>query len=172
MNSPHPASLRRALRSPRQMARSSYMLFFQLPWLPERLLGRRGLAAIRAAVAREVRRPGAFTRADWEPQREALAASGALRGALHYYRAAVRQLVRGRADGGVGGDVVTVPTLVLWGERDSFLLPVLAEWQRVHAPGALVRRFPAAGHGVHGDEPEAVNDALIRFLREPAPPGR
>ena len=172
VNSPHPASFRRALRSPRQMARSSYMLFFQLPWLPERLLARRGLAPVRVAVAREVRRAGAFGRAEWEPQREALAAPGALRSAINYYRAAARQLLRGRTDAGVGGEVVAVPTLVLWGERDSFLLPELAERQRAHAPDVVVRRFPDAGHWVHWDEPEGVNAALVGWLRDGGGGGR
>src|SRR5207248_10910107 len=35
LNAPHPAAFRRELRSPAQWLRSSYMLFFQLPWLPE-----------------------------------------------------------------------------------------------------------------------------------------
>jgi len=119
-----------------------------------------------------VRRPGAFGREEWEPQRETLAAPGALRGAIDYYRAAARQLLRGRADAGVGGDVVAVPTLVLWGERDSFLLPELAERQRAHARDVVVRRFPEAGHWVHWDEPEAVNAALVGWLRGAAADGR
>lgn len=38
MNVPHPALFLKGVRRPRQLARSWYMLFFQLPWLPERLL--------------------------------------------------------------------------------------------------------------------------------------
>jgi pimeloyl-ACP methyl ester carboxylesterase len=40
INVPHPAWWRRALRSPKQLRKSWYMLFFQLPWLSERWLRR------------------------------------------------------------------------------------------------------------------------------------
>src|SRR5712691_4347570 len=39
MNCPHPAIFAQAMRSGRQLARSWYMFFFQIPWLPETLLG-------------------------------------------------------------------------------------------------------------------------------------
>ncbi|HEY3062606.1 MAG TPA: alpha/beta fold hydrolase [Chloroflexota bacterium] len=35
MNAPHPRVFARALRTPRQLLRSWYILLFQLPWLPE-----------------------------------------------------------------------------------------------------------------------------------------
>src|SRR3954451_16988189 len=39
LNVPHPARMERALRtSPRQLLHSWYMFFFQIPWLPERLM--------------------------------------------------------------------------------------------------------------------------------------
>src|SRR5205814_9622499 len=34
-NSPHPVRMARAMRTARQLAKSWYMFFFQLPWLPE-----------------------------------------------------------------------------------------------------------------------------------------
>jgi pimeloyl-ACP methyl ester carboxylesterase len=41
LSTPHPAAVRRAaMTTPWQLAHSSYMLFFQLPWLPEQALGR------------------------------------------------------------------------------------------------------------------------------------
>jgi epoxide hydrolase 4 len=50
LNAAHPAAYRRELRrNPVQWLRSSYVLLFQLPWLPEFLLSSRNFAAIRHA---------------------------------------------------------------------------------------------------------------------------
>ncbi len=38
LNAPHPRVFARALTRPRQLLRSSYILLFQLPWLPELLM--------------------------------------------------------------------------------------------------------------------------------------
>ena len=165
VNSPHPRTLLRALRSPRQQRRSWYMLFFQLPWIPERLLGANRLETVRRAVAAEVRRQGAFTDADWAWQRAALEPPGALRAAIDYYRAAARGMLAGRRDARGGGGVVSVPTLVLWGDRDRFLLPELAARQGACATRVTVRRFPSAGHWVHWDAAEEVTAALLAWLR-------
>ncbi len=46
LNVPHPAVMLRALRTkPSQMLRSWYMLFFQIPWVPEFLVSRYGFRA-------------------------------------------------------------------------------------------------------------------------------
>jgi epoxide hydrolase 4 len=59
MNVPHPACMRRELRSFRQLRKSWYMFFFQIPWLPEQLL-----SAGRARVVGD-----AFTRSAVDPSR-------------------------------------------------------------------------------------------------------
>ena len=41
LNLPHPACFAREVRRPTQLFKSWYTLFFQLPWLPEKILGRR-----------------------------------------------------------------------------------------------------------------------------------
>jgi epoxide hydrolase 4 len=63
LNAPHPVRFLKGLRSPRQLRRSWYMLAFQLPWLPERLVAARDFQALRRALRRQPTRPGAFTTA-------------------------------------------------------------------------------------------------------------
>jgi len=46
MNVPHPACMQRELRSVRQLLKSWYMFFFQIPWLPEKLLCARQAKAV------------------------------------------------------------------------------------------------------------------------------
>jgi pimeloyl-ACP methyl ester carboxylesterase len=47
LNAPHPVRFLKGLRSPRQLRRSWYILAFQLPWLPERLVAARDFQALR-----------------------------------------------------------------------------------------------------------------------------
>jgi pimeloyl-ACP methyl ester carboxylesterase len=61
LNAPHPIRFLKGLRSPRQLRRSWYILAFQLPWLPERLVAARNFQALRWALRRQPTRPGAFT---------------------------------------------------------------------------------------------------------------
>jgi epoxide hydrolase 4 len=52
VNSPHPLRFLAAVRQPAQLARSWYMLLFQLPWLPEALLRAGGFKALRRTLRR------------------------------------------------------------------------------------------------------------------------
>ncbi|HUF27261.1 MAG TPA: alpha/beta hydrolase [Gemmatimonadaceae bacterium] len=164
LNAPHPAALARELRHPRQMARSAYAAFFQLPWLPERLLRAGDLALVRRGIRRMLQRPEAFGELEWEAIRSGLAEAGALRSALHYYRAAARAMLRRRPGAGKGLPTVRTPTLLLWGDMDSALgLPLTMGLER-WVPGIVVRHFPHAGHWVHWDEPDEVCAEMLAFL--------
>ncbi|HEY0972797.1 MAG TPA: alpha/beta fold hydrolase [Gemmatimonadales bacterium] len=177
LNAPHPAALARELRRPGQLLRSLYALFFQLPALPEALLSRGDYAPVRSAVQRAVRRPGAFTEADWEAMRRAIAEPGALRAALAYYRAAGRRtarqlLQRGRPDAAAGDTaVVPLPTLLLWGGRDPFQSERLTHGLERWVPRLAIRHFPDAGHWVHWDAAAEVTEVLISWLAAGRPAG-
>jgi pimeloyl-ACP methyl ester carboxylesterase len=56
LNAPHPIRLLKGLRNPRQLRRSWYMLAFQAPWLPERLVAARDFRACAGPYASN--RPG------------------------------------------------------------------------------------------------------------------
>src|SRR5215217_4691096 len=90
LNAPHPIRFLKGLRSPRQLRRSWYILAFQAPWLPERLLAAGDFQALRRALRQQPSRPGAFTAQDIDRYVAAAAQPGALRAAINYYRAAVR----------------------------------------------------------------------------------
>ena len=62
---------------------------------------------------------------------------------------------------------LSVPTLFLYGDRDSFVSSKVADaWQAIAARNASVRivRIPGAGHLPWLDEPDAVLDEIERFL--------
>jgi pimeloyl-ACP methyl ester carboxylesterase len=159
LNAPHPAVMRRHLLSSlRQLRRSWYMLFFQLPLLPELWLSR----ADHAQLARAVRggRRGTCTQADLAVYRRAWSEPGALTAMVNWYRAGLRDAMRR-----LPGSRVGVPTLVLWGARDRFLGREMAvPSAELCADGRLVL-LEGATHWVQHDQAEAVNDHLVRFLR-------
>jgi pimeloyl-ACP methyl ester carboxylesterase len=81
---------------------------------------------------------------------------------INYYRAAVRQSPK-QAKAQIRP--IAAPTLVIWGQRDRYLGPKLAEPYRDDVPGLdRVERLPGASHWVHHDEPERVTQLLIDFF--------
>ena len=83
LNAPHPIRFLKGLHSPRQLRRSWYMLAFQAPWLPERLMAARDFQALRRALRQQPTRPGAFTTQDIDRYVAAAAQPGALRAAIN-----------------------------------------------------------------------------------------
>jgi pimeloyl-ACP methyl ester carboxylesterase len=156
MNGPHPDSYARALLKPWQIWRSFYLLLFELRGFAEWLVTRRAVFGwlLRLLVAR----PAQLTVARELAAFRELRRPGAAAAALSYYRAAFRYPIRGLAP-------ILVPTLVLWGERDPALDRRLLDDLPKRIDSLRIERFASAGHFVHWDEPEAVSQTLLRFLR-------
>jgi epoxide hydrolase 4 len=154
LNCPPPQDLARAmLRSPSQLRRSWYILFFQLPWLPERRM---------AANCAEV-----VARAELATYRVAFARPGRAKAAIDWYRASFRRALRPRRPREL--PPVEAPTLVLWGSEDRFLGRGLAAPDRLRrslAKGNVptVVLIDDAGHFVQNEAPDRVNDELLRWL--------
>jgi len=87
MNCPHLAIFQRELRNDRrQLAKSWYMFFFQIPWLPETLLGLNHAWPIGNAIRQSAAQKGAITDDDLRVLREAGLVTAESRGRLHLYR--------------------------------------------------------------------------------------
>ncbi len=158
LNAPHPAVFGPyILRHPTQMLRSAYVGLFQIPRLPERRLMADGCAVLRQALLK-TSRPGSFTGADLDRYVEAWAQPGAMTGMLNWYRAL--RLPRARSV-----PRVKPPTLILWGRRDHALEPGLAEASLALCDAGRIQWLPEATHWVQHDAAEAVNAALVAFLR-------
>src|SRR6266850_1305563 len=114
LNVPHPSVMRKFLSTrPRQILRSWYMFFFQLPWLPEALFS-----------------------------------------AFHF-----------RARSQFPDKSVRVPTRILWGERDHFLLTEMAHESLRYCTSAELFTFANASHWLQHEEPARVSELLIDFFR-------
>ncbi len=157
MDAPHPdVWARQARRHPTQALRSTYVALFQLPRVPEAVLGARGFAGLRAMM-RASARPDTFAPGDLDRYAEAWARPGSLTGMLNYYRA-----LRLLPAGGVGR--VAARTLVMWGEHDRFLERHVAEAGLAQCDDARLSVVAGATHWLHVEEPERVNAELAAFL--------
>ena len=171
LNVPHPARFLEGLRTLRQLRRSWYMFFFQLPAVPEAAFRRNDFAWPRKLFRKDPVRPDAFSEEDIERFVDAWSQPGAVRAMIDYYRAAFRSpaavsAVLGRGDGLPGLSPVEAPTLVIWGEQDTALGSELAEPDRRWVPNLVgVERLPDSSHWVQNDAPERVTELLVDFLR-------
>jgi len=159
LNTPHPSVFRRALAtSAAQRRRSRYMLYFQLPWLPERKLAAASFRALRSMLRRSSR-PGTFSAADLDRYAAALAVPGALTATLNWYRAAAR-----RPPPRPPSLTVEPPVRIVWGTQDIALGEELVAPSAARCRRAEVFRIASAGHWVQHEEPDAVNRLLLDFL--------
>jgi pimeloyl-ACP methyl ester carboxylesterase len=162
LNAPHPARFAQVLRQrPEQWLRSSYALFFQLPWLPEWALRRRNFALLEYAFRRQPQHSSAFSSADIAAYKRALAGPRGLAAPLNYYRAAFWH----SHDLFEPPHTIAAATLLLWGERDSFLSSALTEHLEPWVPYLETVRLPTASHWLQNDAPAEVNGRLIEFLQ-------
>ncbi len=158
VNVPHPALFLRSLRRlQRQRLRSWYAAFFQVPWLPERLLGLDRAAAIARLFAQ-------FSPEVIRVYREQAAEPGALAAMLAWYRAAARGGLRAQVRRGF--PVIEIPTLMVWGERD-----VALGKETTYGTGEYVRDLdlhylPRVSHWAQQEAPEQTNALLEAFLGE------
>jgi len=160
MNVPHPAVFRHTLRTSWPQKRKSwYVAFFQIPWLPEALLGARGAQAVGRAFTDSAVDKAAFPPDIIAHYRANACVPGALTAMIAYYRANFPDVL---AEPVV---VIDVPTLMIWGEQDMAI-----DFANTQGYGPLVRDFtlvtlPDASHWVQQDAPAAVNAALVAWLR-------
>jgi len=166
----------------KQLFRSWYMVFFQLPGIPEWLMSRKNFAQLEKTFRETVVRKDTFTDEDIEAYKEALRKPGALTAAFNYYRANVRRLIAHSSSHAAAVDGITdpgerqaqgdgrirVPTLFIFGEQDFAIVPATARGveRYIDAPFRELR-IPDSGHWVQNEKPAEVNAALLEFLGEP-----
>jgi pimeloyl-ACP methyl ester carboxylesterase len=177
VNAPHPAVFLRELRdNAAQQQASQYMLLFQTPQA-EGILSANNCAALVSVVLGDGLKSGAFTEEDKAAYLSAWSQPGALTGGLNYYRASgigppgpgptlVTKAEEVLAHFGVDPSrmVVKVPTLVIWGEKDTALLASNLEGMEAFVPNLALRRIPEGTHWVVHENPGEVNGYIREFL--------
>jgi epoxide hydrolase 4 len=177
LNAPHPTIFARELReNAEQQKASQYMLMFRSQEA-EALLSENDFAWLKRAVLGS--NP---SQVDEDAYVEAWSQPGALTGGLNYYRASgVGPPPSPAATGGSPATTATaatppsipplmvrVPTLVIWGEKDTALLTGNLNGLDQYVPRLTVKRIPDGTHWIARESPSDVNRFIREFLAQPA----
>lgn len=159
----------KALRHvPRQLQRSWYMTFFQLRGTAER-----ALAAKDWLLLRKLWKTWSATydmaASEWDELRTQFEQPGVATAALSYYRQnATPQILMGRrSTPAMEVTRIDVPTLVIHGSHDGCMdrrLFAHTVHEEDHPAGVRLLEVEGAGHFVHLERPDLVNEAITEHL--------
>ena len=147
---PHPRAFMGAFVRSRQALLSYYMALFQLPFLPEWLLSRRG------GLGDWLLRNSGMTDEMLETYHREIVDDGALRGALAWYRALPV------STGSIPGSVA-VPTALVWSDGDVAITRKAAELTpRYMTAEYQYEVMDGASHWLPNEQPAEIADVIIR----------
>jgi epoxide hydrolase 4 len=171
VNAPHPATFERELRnSPAQRKASSYMLMFRSQEA-EKLLSDNNYSFLLKMAFSEIIKQGVLTDDDVKGYIGAWSQPGALTGGLNYYRAANVEALENPVEAAKKPLLsamlpkITVPTLVIWGEKDTALLTGCIEGLEKYIADCTIKSIPDASHWIVREKPGLVNQLIREFLK-------
>ncbi len=171
LNAPHPTLFARDVRArPEQQAASQYMHLLRSDRAEEVLL-RDDCRLLKKFVFETMADPTSLSETERAEYVRAWTQPGAIRASTNYYRAMPApppDLSQSPPSTGQTEQpppvLISVPTLVIWGMRDTALLPSLLDGLEALVPALTLRRLPEATHWVQHDQPDEVNRLILDFL--------
>ena len=163
LNLPHLACFAREVRKPTQFFKSWYTLFFQFPWLPEKILRRRQGRGASELIRKTSCNPARFPDEALEVYRANATRPGGLTAMLNWYRGFFRS---GGLKRFFGRDIpiIHIPTLFLWGDNDVALANCTTLGTEKYVSNLTFRVFPGVSHWIQQEAPEAVNAMMEAWL--------
>lgn len=162
LNVPHPWR-----RITPATAATSWRFWYQ--WVLASPLGERLLRGRTATLARVLRfravRPEAWTEADLEAFAAPLREPARARATKLMYRTFVLRELPAIARGRYRAERLTVPTRILFGERDPAISTRLLEGHEHHADDLSVELVPDSGHFIADEKPELVAERALELFR-------
>jgi len=175
VNAPHPTVFGRLLREDAdQQKASQYMLMFRSAEA-EAHLSANDYEQLTRMVLGDGLRSGTVTEQDKKEYLSAWSQPGALTGGLNYYRAAQVGPPAGAATESAPPAaapappalVVKVPTLVIWGEKDTALLTGNLNGLDQVVETLTVKRIPDGTHWVVRENAPVVNRLIREYVAKP-----
>ncbi len=173
LNAPHPGVFERELReNPAQQQASQYMLLFNSADA-ERVIGDQDFGMLVEHVLGDGLAKGYVSEEDRKRYLDVWRDGGTVTAGLNYYRAARLGPPPSPGDYWIpekhyvpklGGYRVKVPTLLLWGVQDRYLLPGVISGLSRYVPDMKVKLYPDAGHWLNRTKAFEVNRDIRRFL--------
>ena len=177
VNAPHPGVFARLLASDaKQQQASQYMLMFRGAQAEQTLSADNYTPLVNGVLGAGLK-SGVFTEEDKQEYIKAWSQPGALTGGLNYYRAnragppspGQSDDQKGSSSGSFGAVTssltVKVPTLVIWGEKDTALLTGNLDGLDQFVPQLTIKRIPEGTHWVIHEKPAEVNGYIREFIR-------
>jgi pimeloyl-ACP methyl ester carboxylesterase len=157
INVPHPTVFKQTLKTnKRQLLKSWYMFFFQIPKLPEALMPLWNFKQLQKGLV-ESSNTGTFDDEILSQLTTVWKQPGAITGMLNWYRAALRRPVE------ASNLNVACPTRILWGENDIALTKEMAQLSTQYCEDVELTYYPDGSHWLTHDHPKRVAAEIIRF---------
>lgn len=161
LNVPHPKVFLKVLRSNvRQLFKSWYIFFIQIPWLPEAMLAGNKMTGILRAFKNSAK-PSTFSDEDIARYVEAWSHEGAMNAMLNWYRAALRH---GPPE--PQNWRLAMPVQMIWGAKDVALDLSLAQPSIDMCDDGRLVVIDDATHWVQHDAADRVSALLLEFLAQ------
>ena len=163
-NVPHPIPMMKSMKNGLgQLKKSWYIFFFQIPRLPEWLLGRNQAKGISQAFRNSAVNKDMFPDEVVEVYRKNANQPGALTAMINYYRG----LFKGRKNSSIEDiAIIDTPTLMVWGEDDVALSKDTTYGTQDYVTDFQIRYLPRVSHWVQQEAPEQVNVMMKAFLED------
>jgi epoxide hydrolase 4 len=159
INMPHPEVFRQTLKkSIAQLLRSSYAGFFQLPLLPEYIARAFDFKLLQRSLLKTAKK-GAFSKEDIATYKKAWRQPGALTAMINWYRAYKYNTLS-------GSGTIQLPVLLIWGRKDPFLLPQMAQASIDRCANGKLVMVEDATHWIHHEHPRLVNTLIDDFIKK------
>ncbi|MCP4287466.1 MAG: alpha/beta hydrolase, partial [Gammaproteobacteria bacterium] len=153
-NVPHPIVMKNYLRThPRQILKSWYAFFFQLPALPELAVKANNWQFLINAMPKD------FSAEERDRYRETWAQPGAMTGMINWYRASLRDL-----SPSTEASRIQVPTLMLWGQQDPHISYEMAPLSIDLCEDGRLITYEDATHWVLHDKSAEVSREMVAFF--------
>jgi len=161
LSSPQPWMYLTQIVRSRQIFKSWYVLFFQIPGIAEWFLTRNEGAGVEQVLRSGSKKFDRFPRDYVDACRDLMTEPGAAAAALEWYRTAFRysltgaRFMRGTTD---------VPVQLIWGENDPALDLSLTRDLEQYAPRLRVDLLPETGHFVMHEAPGRVTRLILEWM--------
>ena len=167
-NVPHPRAMQQAFGW-EQLKKSWYIFFFQIPRLPEQLLGKNNARGVGEMIRNTFVDPEKFPQEVAEVFSRNANQPGALTAMINYYRALRGSTNRSKWQNS-DFPIIKTPTLMIWGEEDVALSKETTYGTEQYVTSFEIRYLPKVSHWVQQESPEEVNAMMSAFINnEPVP---
>ncbi|MHA1145602.1 MAG: alpha/beta fold hydrolase [Candidatus Helarchaeota archaeon] len=156
LNAPHPKAFLHSLQVDKQQQRASAYIFkFQTPE-GEKFLLENDFQGLQLAVFAGPRNRKAFSKEDRKRYFDAWSRPGAISAGVNYYRAFPYSYK--------GTGIIKVPTLVIWGMKDIYLLPQQLIHMSDYVENLKIIRSEKSTHWILHDDPALVVQSMRDFI--------